>query len=643
MSAPLNPGGAGARCAPQCNTAPAYQIPGPAGVNAYTFTTALFTMPAKGGTVTVSFDNTIWMGAGNNVFIEGAGYFEVSSIPDSTHAVIINLGYDSNAAPGVNIAAESKTVPAGVGGHFGNAYTATSTNFAMPAVGAGVTIPVGNSDWAAVGSYIFVASAGYFQVSSIPDSTSVIATNLGYPENATELTVINAGQRVIPTGPRGTAGASGASTLNGISPTTTKGDIIVDNGGATPAASDVRLGIGSDGQVLVSDSSQPTGRNNATITPNSAATAGDIAVFDGTTGTPCKLKDSKMLITSDGALQSTPSGGNARGSKAVDLQVTRGNVAQVASGANSGVLAGQNNTASGSNSVIAGGNTNTASNVNTSVGGGTNNVASGGSSTVSGGVNNSATGDGSTVGGGDNNVASGVDSSVNGGSDNIASQSYASVAGGTQNQSSGTASTIGGGTGNEASGTNAFIGGGSANQASGDNSSVIAGENNSAETDFATVLGGVKASAYLWGQLARNAGVFALAGDCQASELMWRAATTDATANVEAFLDGASLRAVIPNNTTWGFFFLVTARSSAGVGASWSVYGAIQNNAGTVSLVSAVTTAVTADGTSATWGVAGSVVVDADNVHKSLRVRVTGAAATNIRWLAHARMSEVSY
>ncbi len=51
----------------------------------------------------------------------------------------------------------------------------------------------------------------------------------------------------------------------------------------------------------------------------------------------------------------TSAGGNARGSRAVDLQTDRNNAAQVASGANSIVLGGRRNTASASYSIAMGG------------------------------------------------------------------------------------------------------------------------------------------------------------------------------------------------------------------------------------------------------------------------------------------------
>ena len=507
-----------------------------------------------------------------------------------------------------------KVSPGGVGGNSGNAYTNTTANFAMPAALATIQISVLNTAWMVAGEPIFISNAGTFVVSSIQSGVLVTIVNTGQAENVAPATNVPGGQSVTPTGFKGVSGASGSGSLNAISPTTTKGDIIVDNGATSPIASDVRVAAGSNGQVLAADSAQPSGLGYKTIAPNTAVADGDIAIFSGTTGTPMAIKDSKLLITADGAIQSTPTGGNARGSKAVDLQVTRVGVAQVASGANSGVLSGESNLANAADSFVGGGNTNSASAAHAAVAAGFGNIASGANSFVGAGANNTASAPSGAIAGGSGNTASGSGGSFVGGGDN-----------------------------NTSSGVDSVVCGGNGNAASAQESAILCGNSNIANVRLATVLGGISSKAYLWGMLARNSGIFSVAGDCQASELMWRVSTTDATANVEAFLDGTSLRAVIPNNTVWGFFFLIVGRSSAGVCAAWSVYGAIQNNANTVTLVAAVTPAVTADGTGGTWGVAGSIAVSADNVNKSLKVAVTGAVATNIRWFAHARINEIGF
>lgn len=103
----------------------------------------------------------------------------------------------------------------------------------------------------------------------------------------------------------------------------------------------------------------------------------------------------QLTVTADGALQTTGTGqagsvaGNARGQGAVDLQTTRTGAAQVASGANSAILGGRNNTASGTSVVVMGdGNTASAS-YTTALGGGGNTVSSNYAVSI-GGANNTA-------------------------------------------------------------------------------------------------------------------------------------------------------------------------------------------------------------------------------------------------------------
>src|SRR6185369_5105207 len=98
-----------------------------------------------------------------------------------------------------------------------------------------------------------------------------------------------------------------------ISPTTTKGDILVDNGANSPNSSLVRFGVGSNGKVPVADSTQATGLNYKAILPNGPLTPGTIGIFSTGAGSPAPLASSNMAISSTGALQSAPSGGNARG------------------------------------------------------------------------------------------------------------------------------------------------------------------------------------------------------------------------------------------------------------------------------------------------------------------------------------------
>jgi hypothetical protein len=161
-------------------------------------------------------------------------------------------------------------------------------------------------------------------------------------------------------------------------------------------------------------------------------------------------------------------GGNTRGLHAVDLQSSRSDPAQVASGDYSVIVGGYGNTASGYTSVVGGGLYNTSSGSYSVVGGGDGNTASGSYSFVGGGVVNTASGSGSFVGGGDGNTASGL---------------LSVVGGGRQNNASGYRSVVGGGYGNTASGAYSAIPGGF-NLTVGARSFGFSGQTSTTQTDL---------------------------------------------------------------------------------------------------------------------------------------------------------------
>jgi hypothetical protein len=121
---------------------------------------------------------------------------------------------------------------------------------------------------------------------------------------------------------------------------------------------------------------------NVTLSENTTATSSDLVLTPK--GTGAFILGPKP----DG----TTTGGNARGSYAVDLQTNRVLAAQVASAQNSAIIAGSSCTASNS-WAIAGGRTNTASNQYAVALGGQDNIASGYISTLIGGFRNKASTD----------------------------------------------------------------------------------------------------------------------------------------------------------------------------------------------------------------------------------------------------------
>jgi len=122
-------------------------------------------------------------------------------------------------------------------------------------------------------------------------------------------------------------------------------------------------------------------------------------------------------------------------------------------------VAGENSTASGDNSTIGGGDQNTASDACAAVGGGGQNTASNYYATVGGGYLNTAGGAIAAVGGGSNNTASGYTATVGGGLLNTTSGYSAVVGGGSNNTASGIYATVPGGDENTAAGNNSFAAG----------------------------------------------------------------------------------------------------------------------------------------------------------------------------------------
>lgn len=159
--------------------------------------------------------------------------------------------------------------PAGTNGTNGtdgiNAYTTLSVNFTMPAELASATATVVKSSWATVGQIVYVETLGHMQVMAVPLATTVTLKNLKntaggvYLGNAAPGVIATVGLKISPAGLQGPAGAASTATLNDLSPTTARGDLIVDDGGGGGSAHDIALNVGSNYKVLTADSALATG------------------------------------------------------------------------------------------------------------------------------------------------------------------------------------------------------------------------------------------------------------------------------------------------------------------------------------------------------------------------------------------------
>lgn len=369
------------------------------------------------------------------------------------------------------------------------------------------------------------------------------------------------------------AGSSGWTGISGggggmTNPMTTIGDIIIGGSSGTPA----RLPAGTDTYVLTMVSGSPAwaaagggGLTNWTDGLNTSAPNATVPVAYLEATNAATNVDAAIVTKGNGAFMlqvpdGTTTGGNKRGTNAVDLQMIRtGLNSQVASGAESAIIGGRSNTASGQNSVVIGGTGAQAT---------ASHALAGGSSTASGQYSISL---------GRNSTASGDDA-------------------------------IG-------------LGGGTANA----QEAVAIGRAATANSVVGAYVEGMQSS-YQRGRITlRNSTT-----DATPATLTSNASTAAATNQL--YMGAANNRSAIVRG-------MVVARQTGNSGAkkSWQFMAHLDRDNGTLALVASVTPSVVADS-----GVGWSIAVTADNTLKTLKVEVTGAAATTIRWACGLDWQEVA-
>jgi hypothetical protein len=241
----------------------------------------------------------------------------------------------------------------------------------------------------------------------------------------------------------GSGGTTGL-TLTGGAITTTGtltlgGTLVAANGGTGVSSLS-----GQTGKALVVNAGE-TGYTFATIgggaltnfteAINTAAPNATVPVASLTATNAATDVDAAFIPKGNGAIladmpDNAATGGNKRGTNAVDLQIVRADATQVASGYVSTIGGGERNTASSFYSTVSGGYNNTSNGSRSTIGGGGNNGASGSYSTVGGGGSNGVSGGFSSIGGGSGNTVSGDMSTIAGGYGNSASGDYSAILGG---------------------------------------------------------------------------------------------------------------------------------------------------------------------------------------------------------------------
>jgi hypothetical protein len=330
-----------------------------------------------------------------------------------------------------------------------------------------------------------------------------------------------------------------------------------------------------------------------TAAPNATVAVNSLTPVAGTTNA-----DFAIVPKGTGAIiaaipDNTTTGGNKRGSNAVDLQTYRTVNDRVASGAYSTILGGGDSRAT-AQYAIAGGNV--------GIAGGTSSTA------LQGGTTN-------------------------------AERAFAHG----QNTASGPGSTALGGSGfygyATASGTASFAG--HNGTASGDGSfafgeAVAATGTDSSAFGFGTINKGIHSSFVMGSRHTTQ-------GDCQKLNVFISARTTNNTATtltVRNLAVGATSQLVLSNNTAVRFKGTIIGKQSGSANTSaWDIDGLIVRTTSAANTTLVVSNVNVVSNTPA-WG---TPTLAADTTNGGLTVQVIGAAATNIQWACALETTETLY
>ena len=219
-----------------------------------------------------------------------------------------------------------------------------------------------------------------------------------------------------------------------------------------------------------------------------------------------------------------------------------------------------------------------------------------------------------------------------------------SIAGGYLNKATASDTLCWGGDSNLVTNGQAAVVGGWMNQAEGGYSFIGGGRNNRALATYSRAGGHDADTNDNHGKDVWASGDFSSRGDAQTAKRVLRSDTTDATAEALTSINGSpntTNQVVLPNNSAYFFTGTCVARQQAADGTdvgAWEFKGAIRReaNAGTTTLIKS-----TIDEFNVPTGWA--LALSADTTNGCLKIEVTGAASTNIRWVATVHTSEVTY
>lgn len=258
---------------------------GERGFSTVTHTSASFSVPSIGSTVTVEVEDTDAFTAGLEVYVATAGYF-----------IIVSVGADELTLEAESLVVSSGTINAGklvvvtgmigpqgpIGskgatgptGPIAAARAYVLSDFTTPVTGETVTVSVDDSGFTAAGAVVLVSGYGWCYVTEVGTGT-VTLTSYGTESVASRIlsgtTIVNSGPqgRAGTTGPQGYQGVQG--TVGATGPQGSQG-IVGSPGGAT-GATGPQGSMGADGRnyaYILDDWTVPALNNSVSVLVDNA-------------------------------------------------------------------------------------------------------------------------------------------------------------------------------------------------------------------------------------------------------------------------------------------------------------------------------------------------------------------------------------